>query len=194
MSAGRADPSDDLEWEVTELRKRICDLEVAVSRLERQRQRDADIGRAASGWRHGGPSSSTSASVHINLGGGAGDAAPAGPPPTTPAASPPPAPAAGSPPGGGTGPREVPPSAGLDAKIKHYCLTAVPQGWQPGTFRNYSLFAQVARDHSVAWSGRGCFSWHRDASGQAFDSRRLAEDHYRKTLGLPDDAHVPHWG
>ena len=103
--------------------------------------------------------------------------------------------------GPAAGGRQVPPEqieerrlSGLDAKIVHYAIVAPNEGSQGGVTRSYQTFADALRDHTVPWTGRGTFTWARNTRGQRFESRRLAEDFYRREAGLRSTNEIPHWG
>ena len=160
----------DLEATVADLVRRVAALETKVAAANTS------------------PSASASASptVHVHVGTtppiglGGGEPSSSSPPSVGEEGPPPPTPTI--------------PTAGLDAKIKHYTvITPGPLG-QAGTYRSYQKFGEAVKDPTQPWSGRSKIPWAWGAEGQSFATRREAESHYRTALGLSTDTVIPHWG
>ena len=97
-----------------------------------------------------------------------------------------------------TGPPEVRPLVGLDAKVRHYCVISGNGGPECGigTYRTYNKFVAAVIDPLEAkwWVSGGTIPWARGAEGCGFKTRREAEAHVRERLGLSTAEPVPHFG
>ena len=176
----------DLQSTVAELVQRVTVLEAKLANSACACGLDASSSVSAS----------ASPTVHVHVGsthpiGLGGDdactsshpsAKEACPPPKTTETPPPPPPTP-----------EVP-TAGLDAKIKHYVVITPGPAGQAGTYRSYQKFAEAVKDPDQPWTGRSKIPWAQGAHGQSFATRREAENFYRSELDLSADTVIPFWG
>ena len=83
--------------------------------------------------------------------------------------------------------------SGLDSVVKHYCVVKGAAGQPAGITRTFGTFADLVRDPARPWNGRAAIPFAMATNHDTFRSRRDAEAHYRKELGLEATVVVPYF-
>ena len=83
--------------------------------------------------------------------------------------------------------------AGLDSKVKHYCVVVGNAAGTEGVYRTYQLFAEAVKSEEP-WTGRGPIPFARGVVWQSFPTRREAQHWFREQAVWDDAEPVPYRG